>query len=179
MRNQTEAQKPMGEIVIGVGGFQASKSNSGTLKTYALGSCVALLLYDGKRKIGGMVHVALPDSATNKKRAEDLPGYFADTGVNALMAAMNALRGDTDGQTYGTDRKELVVKLAGGAKVLKSKNFFNIGERNVNAVTEYLKSYGLQPLAQDTGGSFSRTVSLDLNTGEVRIQCPGRGEWSL
>ncbi len=179
MCNQTEAYIPMGEIVIGIGGVQASKSTGETLRTYALGSCVALLLYDSKRKIGGMVHVALPDSAINKKRAESLPGYFADTGVSALMAAMNALRGDTDGEPYSPDKKELVVKLAGGAKVLKSKNFFNIGERNINAVSEYLKSYGLIPLAQDTGGSLSRTVTLDVNTGEVRIQCPGRGEWTL
>lgn len=165
----------MGEIVIGVGGFQVSSSAGDTLKTYALGSCVALLLYDKKLKIAGLLHVALPDSKINRQRSEALPGYFADTGISALMAAMNALRGDTDGRNY----KDLVVKLVGGANILTVKNVFNIGRRNVNAVSELLKNYGLTPLAQDVGGTLSRTVSMDVNTGQVRIQCPGRGVWTL
>ena len=169
----------MGEIVVGVGGFEVSNGAGDTLKTYALGSCVALLLYDQKRKLAGMLHVALPDSTINKERADSLPGYFADTGIDALMAAMNALRGDTDGKRYGQGNRELIVKLAGGANILTTKNIFNIGQRNIDALSNLLKSYGLTPRSSDVGGSLSRTVSLDVNTGQVRIQCPGRGEWTI
>lgn len=181
MSNVSEAQEVMGEIVVGVGGLQASKSAGEMLKTYALGSCVALLLYDSKRKIAGMVHVALPSSAINKKRAELLPGYFADTGIQNLIAEMNTLRGNSDGPPYGTgpQAKEFVVKLVGGATVLRAKNSFNIGQRNVDAVSNILKDYKLAPAGSDVGGSLSRTVSIEVDTGTVRIQCPGRGEWLI
>lgn len=178
MSNHTEAQTSMGDIIIGIGGFRASKSTGDTLKTYALGSCVALLAYDKKHKIAGLLHVALPDSKINKQRAEALPGYFADTGISALLSSINSLRGDTNGESSDTN-KEVVVKLVGGANILSVKNVFNIGQRNVSAISELLKNHGLKPLAQDVGGSLSRTVSLEVNTGQVRIQSPGRGEWNL
>jgi chemotaxis protein CheD len=70
----------MGLIVLGVGDFEASNKPEDTIKTYALGSCVGVVMVDPKARIAGMIHVALPDSNINPAKAKQHPGYFADTG---------------------------------------------------------------------------------------------------
>ena len=73
---------------IGVGEFTTSKTPGDIIKTLALGSCVAVVLLDPKQRAVGMLHVALPDSSINKKRRQERPGMFADTGVPVLMREM-------------------------------------------------------------------------------------------
>jgi chemotaxis protein CheD len=54
-----------------------------------------------------------------------------------------------------------------------------IGKRNILAVKKILWGYGLAPLAEDVGGSISRTVSVSVKTGEVTLSSPARGQWNL
>ena len=55
---------------IGIGHFKVSAKPGDEIKTYALGSCIAVVLYDKKAKIAGMIHIALPDSAVNAEKAK-------------------------------------------------------------------------------------------------------------
>ena len=105
----------MAEIVIGVGGLGASNTRGTTIKTYALGSCVAVVLLDPQTRTVGMVHVALPDSTIRPEKVASLPGYFADTGIPALLQEM---------RKCGTRGPQgLIVKLAGsGASPRPSAN---------------------------------------------------------
>ena len=161
----------MQSIILGVGELGASRTPGSEIKTYALGSCVAVVLYDAANKVAGMVHVALPDSTINTKRAEELPGYFADTGIASLIKSLGALRGMPGG-------KGLTARITGGANVMKAQAAFNIGERNIVAVRKELGKYSLTPVREDVGGNISRTVSVDLN-GQLMITSPGRGQWML
>jgi len=162
----------MGLIVLGIGDFDASNKQEDTIKTYALGSCVVVVMVDQKARIGGMIHVALPDSNINPAKAKQHPGYFADTGVPFLIREMQK-RG------YKGKGRGLVVKIAGGANILDSNNTFSIGKRNVLAIKKILWGLGMGVVAEDVGGSFSRTVSVELRTGKMEISCPGRGTWDL
>ncbi len=162
----------MATTILGVGGYGASGQSGEVLKTFALGSCVAVLAYDPGAKVAGMVHIALPSSATNKNRADVLPGYFADRGVPALLEAMARLRGTSDA-------RGLVIKIAGGANVMRTGNVFDIGQRNIKAVKTELRQHGLAPVAAEVGGSISRTVSIEVDTGTVILNSPGRDAWSL
>ena len=103
-----------------------------------------------------------------------MPGYFADTGIVALIRHMQAIgcKGPGPGQGF-------TVKLAGGANVMDTNDTFMIGKRNILAAKKILWRYGLAPLAEDVGGSISRTVSVMVNTGEVILSSPGRGDWLL
>ena len=47
-----------------------------TLSTYALGSCVAVVVYDPVVKAGGMLHAMLPDSRLSPTKARDHPAMF-------------------------------------------------------------------------------------------------------
>ena len=50
-----------GETKIGIGDMKVLRQE-GTLITYALGSCVGITLYDPVIKLGGLLHVMLPQS---------------------------------------------------------------------------------------------------------------------
>ncbi len=161
--------------IIGIGEFGASNTPGDIVKTLALGSCVAIILLHIKTKTVGMVHVALPDSSIDHTgRANKLPGYFADTGIPALINKMRAMGCEGVGPGGG-----LIAKLAGGANVLKTNDTFKIGKRNALTARKILWKYGLAPLAEDVGGTISRTVSIYVDTGETTLSSPSRGVWKL
>ena len=162
----------MQALVLGVGEYGAVKGPEEIIKTYALGSCVAVVVLDPETRCVAMDHVALPESQTAPDKAVEKPGYFADTGIPALMQKM---------QTLGTraGNRKLIVKLVGGANVMDSNNTFNIGKRNVLAIKKELWKFGLGAVSEDVGGSISRTVAVDTLKGKVRISSPGRDDWEI
>lgn len=162
----------MSDLILGIGDFGASKTTGSKVKTYALGSCVAVVLLDPQTRTVGMVHIALPDSKINPQKVKERPGYFADTGLPMLIEAMTRCSGN------GNSRS-LVVKLAGGASIMDPNDTFNIGKRNVLAAKKILWSYGMGPVSEDVFGNHSRTVSVSIDTGEITISCPGRGQWNI
>ena len=56
----------MRQIVVGVGDGGVSRNPDSTIVTYALGSCVAVILYDPVAKVAGMLHYMLPESSISK-----------------------------------------------------------------------------------------------------------------
>ena len=162
----------MGTVLLGIGEYGASKTPGDEVKTLALGSCIAVILLDPRTRMVGMVHVALPDSkiATPGELAR-LPGRFADTGLQALIAHMKSLGMQS--------HKGLIVKLVGGAMIMDPNNTFNIGKRNALAIKKYLWELGLGARKEDIGGTISRTVSVFVDTGKVIIKSPGKPDWSI
>lgn len=162
----------MGQVILGVGDFGASNRPEDDIKTFALGSCVSVILLDPKTRTVGMAHVALPDSSINKAKATEKPGYFADTAIPALLEQMSRFGCHKRG-------KGMVVKLCGGANVMDTNDTFQIGKRNALAVKKVLWSYGMGAVAEDLGKNFSRTVSISVATGHVTLSSPGRPNWQL
>ncbi len=161
----------MNVIYVGVGEYATSVTPGEIVKTLALGSCVAVVILDAKNKSVGLLHIALPESSINKKRAKEKPGMFADTGIPNLLEEM---------QKLGYDGKSrLIIKLAGGASIMDPNKTFNIGKRNVLAIRKILWRFRLGAIAEDVGKNFSRSVAIDMNTGKVIVSSPGRGEWEL
>ncbi len=159
----------MSLIDVGIGEYNASSALDDVIKTYALGSCVAVIIYDSVKKVGGMIHVALPDSSINKEKAEKLPGYFADTGLPILFDEMNKL---------GAKRNSSWIKMIGGASVIKSCESFDIGKRNILAIRKILWNKRLGVKKEDVGGDFSRTVSINISDGTITIS-NGRLNWEI
>ncbi len=162
----------MSPALVGVGGIGVTGKGSSGLKTMALGSCVSVLLHDPRTLMSGMDHVALPDSTVAPDRAKSMPGYFADTGIPILIDAMKRAGAVND-------HKGWVCKLAGGANVADPNNAFQIGKRNALAIKKILWALGMGPLAEDLGGSFSRTVTLMPEQFSVKLSTPGRPDWNI
>ncbi len=159
----------MANRTVGIGEWVVSSDPADVLKTYALGSCVAVLVYDSKVRVAGMIHVALPDSAVDAERARAQPGYFADTGLPMMIEEMKRM---------GAVRAHVWVKLAGGSSVMDAAGLFDIGKRNILAVKKQLWRSTLGPVAEDVGGAISRTVSMSVSTGETALSS-GNRSWII
>lgn len=158
-----------GVVSIGVAEYFVTH-NPHVLASFGLGSCVGVALYDGKRRIGGMAHIMLPDSTAISRRKN--PGKFADTAIRAMVEDMEKL---------GSERKDIRAKIAGGACMFHipgAKNPKNvpgpylgmqIGERNVEAVKKVLKELRIPLVAEDTGGDYGRTMRFNIADGSVTI----------
>lgn len=159
----------MSRIVLGIGDLAASGDPGDTLVTHALGSCVAVVARCRHTGAWGMIHVALPASASGSQSA--LPAYYADLGVPALLRSMVAVGAHT--------REGLEITLVGGASVIDGLDSFGIGKRNVLAARKILWQHGLAATAEDVGGEISRTVQVTVGRPEVRVTNPVRGTWLL
>ncbi len=157
----------MAQIVIGISDCRVSSDPDSTLVTYALGSCIAVMLYDPIRKAGGMLHFMLPESSLDRSKAAANPFMFADTGIPVLLEQIGV---------SGPDRKKLQVRLAGGAQVLDRQNVFGIGRRNYLAARKELWKFGLLVSGEAVGGELSRTVRLDVANGKSWLREGGMQE---
>jgi len=154
-------------VIIGVGDMAVSNNAIVTLSTYALGSCVGVIVYDPISKAGGILHLMLPDSTISADKAAKQPAMFADTGLPMLFKALIGVR---------ADRSRMRLFTAGGASVLNGADPFKIGERNSTAVDKYLKANGYNVVGKDLGGNVNRTVHLEIGTGKVNLKMPDRVE---
>lgn len=162
----------MPNIILGIGDLGVSGEQETYIKTYALGSCVAIIIYDKIAKIGGMAHVALPESSLDRIKGKDKPGYFADTALPELLNQMKKVN-------PLMNKRRLTVRLAGGASVMDKNNFFNIGSRNVEASRKIVKANDMVIDKEEVGSNISRTVTLDISSGTVLLFNPAKGVWEL
>lgn len=160
----------MTRLVVGVGDGGVSRNPDAVIVTYALGSCIAVMMHDPVAQVGGMVHYMLPESSMSPEKAATQPWMFADTGVARLYQAILEV---------GADKRRLVVAAVGGAQVIDDHGVFNIGKRNCLALRKALWKVGLTPRAEDTGGTQPRTVRLEVGSGRVWLQISGQGEREL
>lgn len=137
-----------------------------SITTLGLGSCVGIILFDSGKKIAGMVHIMLPDSTKIKNNENS--AKFADTGIDALINKL---------VTAGANRNRLVAKIAGGSQMFafsSNNDMLRIGERNIEASKNKLKSLGIRLLAEDTGLDYGRTIEFFPETGELYIKSVGK-----
>src|SRR6266700_3292981 len=103
----------MRQLVVGVGDGGVSRDPDVLIVTYALGSCVAVMLHDPVARVSGMVHYMLPESTMSSKQAQGRPWMFADTGISCLLRAT---------LDQGADKRRLMVFAAGGAQVMNDNS---------------------------------------------------------
>lgn len=152
----------MATHIVGVGDLAVSKAEGDVIKTFALGSCIGVVIIDPISRATGMLHLVLPDGAQHSERAQKNPAYFADTGIPALVEAIERLAGPRS--------RRWICKIAGGAKVLnQASDGMDIGKRNLLATKRHLWKFGLGPVAEDVGLSHSRTVSVTVGEPQVLI----------
>ncbi len=147
-------------LTVDIGDFKVSNDPSELIITYALGSCIAVILHDPIRHIGGMIHYMLPLSGASPERAKERPAMFADTGVPRLFEAVYGL---------GAVKRDLVVKVAGGGTLHDDNGVFNIGQRNYTVLRKMLWKNSILIASEDVGGRKSRTVRFWVGTGRVVI----------
>lgn len=156
------------QLLVGMADIQTVKG-PGLFTCLGLGSCIGFCALDPTANVAGMVHIMLPEQFRDKP--VDKPGKFADTGIAALIEAMEKL---------GASRSRLVCAMAGGAQVFKFGanvgSRLDIGARNSAAVEAQVKKLGLKVIGKDVGGNAGRTMTLDAATGEVKVRTVSQEE---
>jgi chemotaxis protein CheD len=160
----TEMPRPASSrrVVVGIGEYAVSQNPDEVIVTHALGSCIAVCVFDPVAKVAAMLHFLLPEAQINEERARIQPGAFADTGIPMLFQAA---------YKCGLEKKRAIVKLAGGAELGErgSGTALQIGRRNALAAKNLLWKNGVLVKSQDVGGNTARTVYLSVQDGRMQI----------
>jgi len=146
-------------LTVGIAEYKVSR-NPRILVTYALGSCIAVILHDPYRKIGAMVHAMLPEPKTPRI---DNPIKYVSTSIPIILREL---------KRYGCNLKVLESAIIGGAHILKLPKSINIGSKNVEIARKILKEYNIRIVEEDVGGNYSRTVFYELATGKIYVYIP-------
>ena len=163
----------MSEIIkVGMADLNICQPPNG-LTTLGLGSGVGVALLDPSTRIGGLVHVMLPDSKLIHGSERMNPAKFADTGIAELVRRM---------EQKGAKRSRMTAKIAGGATMfaMSSKSDIGmVGQRNTQACKQCLAELGIRILAEDTGLNFGRTVIFYPETGAYEIRAVGKESYVI
>lgn len=155
----------LGELVVGQRGDDV-------LTAQGLGSCVGIAAYEPSQKLAVLAHVMLPGPSPDSTPPEQ-PARYAAQAVKAIVETI---------EQRGGRRQNLVVKLAGGAQVIRvpgMEDRLKIGLRNIDAVRAALNQHGLRIAGEDLGGSMGRTLSLYAATGVTTVRVVGGSEQPL
>jgi chemotaxis protein CheD len=152
---------PSSRQVIGIGEIAVSRDPDATIATHAVGSCIAVCVFDPVTVVAGMLHFLLPEASINPERAERHPAVFADTGIPLLFQTA---------YEHGLVKSRAIVKLIGGAEMPQTPGgWFNTGRRNLLAARGLLWRNGVFVTAEDVGGTDARTVHMSVGDGRLQV----------
>lgn len=152
----------MSEIIrVPIAGTGVGKGND---RLYTVvGSCIAIMLYDKKFRIGGLVHIMLGYSHGQT----DNPSKYADTAVPYLIKEMVAMG--------AAEHRLAAAKIAGGGEMFESlQGEGSVSRTNIAAVQDILPRHGIRIIASDLGGTMGRRITFDVATGRVYVQIQGQ-----
>ncbi|MBS1724939.1 MAG: hypothetical protein JSS66_18520 [Armatimonadetes bacterium] len=149
------------QISVGMADIKVAKGPA-HFTCKGLGSSIGFVALDAATNVSGVAHLMLPKSFPGKPVTR--LGQFVDTGVQALIHLM---------KEAGAEPGTTVVAYAGGAQVSRygasGVARLDLGDRNVAEVAELVKTMGLKLAGSDIGGANARTLTVDTQTGEVKV----------
>ncbi|MBL8877728.1 MAG: chemotaxis protein CheD [Phycisphaerales bacterium] len=151
----------MNQVVVDIADLAVSNDADANLVTFSLGSCIGVTIWDPQAHVGGLLHFMLPEASLSPEKAKASPAMFCDTGVPLLFKSAYQL---------GAAKERLVVRVAGGAQLLDEKGIFNIGKRNYLALRKIFWKNNVLIASEDVGGNVSRTLKLNVSSGEVMLK---------
>jgi len=169
-------------MTVEMGEIKAARPGDALLQACGLGACVGLCLYEVAARIAILVHVVLPQTLTvsplaSRQIALAPPGKCAETALPYALAEIAHM---------GGRREHVQAALVGGAHIFSltgsdpgALSRLEIGARNVIALKEGLIRENIALCAEESGGHFGRTVTLNAATGDVLVRPVGLGEYAL
>lgn len=148
-----------------------------TLLVTILGSCVAVCLYDRKRKVGAMCHGLLP-----KARADIEPGEcrrFVDCSIHSMVMKL--------AEQCGCRPADLEAKLFGGSRMFHTTgqggaaHLRHVGVENIKSARGVLRQYGMKITVEEVGAEGGYKVYFESHTGRVHcklLRSPERSSMS-
>lgn len=145
----------MQKIIVKISDMAVSQNPETSLVTYALGSCLGLVLVDPVLNVAGLLHALLPEGKDKSHTLDFNPLKYVDTAVPLLFKKC---------YTLGATKASLKVYAFGCASIPGAANVMNIGERNLACLQRLLWKNNVFAEKQFVGGTSSRTVEINLQT---------------
>ena len=136
-----------------------------------MGTCVGAALYDPVARVGGLIHLLLPEPISQEATSQ--PEKFASTGFPIFLKAL---------YDAGASAENTKASIAGGALVGPVDNSdlkLDIGGRTAEKVMQFLKGENIKIDKLETGGFFTCHLILDMHSGECRIEPAGFDKLSV
>lgn len=146
---------------VSAGNFYVGPEQPLVLEAY-LGTCVGVALVDPDAGVGGIGHFLLPEPVSLESSFQK--EKYASSGMPLFLKAL---------YDAGARREGLKATLAGGALVGPVADLdlnLNIGGRTAEVAEQILKLQGIAIDKAETGGFFSCSISLDMQTWACRIE---------
>jgi chemotaxis protein CheD len=168
--------EPITEVVLHPGDFYFG-SGYKRVRTL-LGSCVSIVLWHPKRRIGGMCHYLLPVCNKPYKARTALDGHYADDAIALFLRELRISR---------SKAPDYVVKLFGGGSMFPEhsraracglsectdEHRIRCGDvacKNVQVGRELLSASGFAVASEHVGGVGYRQVIFELWNGDVWLR---------
>jgi chemotaxis protein CheD len=131
-----------------------------------LGSCVGVTFWSERIGAGALCHALLPRFPRDARVISAAEGLkYVDFAIYDLARSFDRL---------GANRKEIQVKVFGGADVLDLGPTGalrpTVGKQNCDAAIQVLRAEGFDVVASSLGGTTGRAIQFFTGTGEVRLR---------
>jgi len=181
------ADSPVRQVAMGEGAVTRAPH---IISSVGLGSCVAVTLYDTRRKVGGLAHIMLPyqlrnvpisewgltnaeseirnqKSAIRNEKVRNQQYKCADTAIATLLEEL---------KSKGAVRRDLVAKMVGGAQMFSSYDDSNsgVGKQNLMSIKRILDRERIPLIGKDVDGHHGRNIEFHLDSGKVIVRAIGK-----
>ncbi|HPC47652.1 MAG TPA: HDOD domain-containing protein, partial [Deltaproteobacteria bacterium] len=148
----------MGTTIVASGCMEIREH--GLLKAY-LGSCVGVAVLDGTRRLGGLIHLLLPEPVCS------VPSYqlasYASTGIPLFLEAL---------ADHGASMDNLSAFVAGGALIDPARTdlAMNIGGKTLDVTLRMLERYRIPIRRLEANGITGMCIMLDVEGRSCTIE---------
>lgn len=133
----------------------------GTRIRTLLGSCVSLVFWHPRHRLGGMCHYMLP---TRGMHSLKLDGRYGDEAMLLLLEAIKA---------RGTRAGEYHLRIFGGGNMfphLGARATRHVGQQNIDMAHELIARHGLVSHGEHVGGTGHRHLIFDIWSGQLALK---------
>ncbi|MHA1585246.1 MAG: chemotaxis protein CheD [Promethearchaeota archaeon] len=125
-----------------------------------IGTCIAIYLYDIKKRNYIIAHTILPKIDEFPGRMnKNMPGKFVDLAIKLMINALIK---------NGSRNEDIKAKLVGGAQIFQKLQ--SVGIRNIKAAHETLTKAEIKLISEDVGGIASRSIIAFNPDGTIDIK---------
>jgi chemotaxis protein CheD len=140
-----------------------------------LGSCIAIIFYNARLKIGAISHAQLAEERLRDSRCSDFcphPCYAAAPDTNRFKYATCSFRYMYEYFMHiGSEKQDIAVKLFGGANMFPiHQQTKGVGAENIEVVRKMIDTYGMRLASEHIGGTAGRTLYFYTDSGEVWLK---------
>lgn len=157
----------MNEPVIPLHIAEIIISDRPSIISTVLGSCISVCLYAPLKKIGGMIHYALPSPDYESlgilsESSSDKQLRYGNYAIPLLIEKMV--------EKTNLTAEHFIAKIVGGAQIESQlKTLRQIGDINIATAEKILKRYHIPIEGRDVGGKVGKRLFFYTETGRVRV----------